>query len=321
MEGGWGVETEVHGLGLREADGGDVLVLRSVEVSHDTDEVDDGTDVGGVRTGAEGLGIGGLLNEVGARAVGEGVDDGLAVAVVEDDLSASLCEAGELGVDGPLEAVGVGLEGQGTGEEVRVLLEGLGVRGRDAADGREVLFDARLLEAGFDEVLRSADEGAGTAADGGAEGREVAAGFGGHEHNGLLSLSGDGYECAFLADSGVPGFDAEEPVVGRGIGVAAEEDADEEIFDGLGGWEVRVDPELVARLEIGDGGYGEGLGGAVRGSAGDADINLGSNEVETGVGCIRAGADEKKNGQEQKANALIDTHIHTASLDAFACMR
>ena len=163
VERGWGVQAQVHGLGLREADGRDVLVLRGVQVAHDADEVDDGADVGGVCAGTEGLGIAGLLDEVGAGAVGEGVDDGLAVAVIEDDLCAGLGEAGELGVDGTLEAVCVGLEGEGAGEEIGVLLESLGVRGWDAADGGEVLFNASLLEAGLDEVLRGAYEGSGTA--------------------------------------------------------------------------------------------------------------------------------------------------------------
>ncbi len=40
-----------------------------------------------------------------------------------------------------------------------------------------------------------------------------------------------------------------------------------------------MDPELVAGLEIGDGGDGEGLAGA-----GDADINLGPDEIEARVG-------------------------------------
>ena len=91
---------------------------------------------------------------------------------------------------GALEAVGVGLEGEGAGEEVGVLAEGGGVGGRDALHLGEVFFDAGLLEAGFVEVLGGADEDAGAALDGGAEGGEVAAGFGGEEEDGLLGLGG-----------------------------------------------------------------------------------------------------------------------------------
>jgi len=118
VEGGWGVEAEVHGLGLRKGDCGDVLVLGGVEGRGDADEVDDGSDVGGIDSGTEELGLAGGVNEVGVGAVRESGDDGLAMAVVEEGLGADLGEAGELGVDGLLEAVGVGLEGEGAGEEV-----------------------------------------------------------------------------------------------------------------------------------------------------------------------------------------------------------
>ena len=61
----------------------------------------------------------------------------------------------------------------------------------------------------------------GAALDGGAEGGEVAAGFGGHEEHGLLGFIGDCNENAFFADLFFPGVDAEEPAVGRGVGGAA----------------------------------------------------------------------------------------------------
>ncbi len=141
-----------------------------------------------------------------------------------------------------------------------MLGEGLGVVGGDAADGGEIFFDAGLLEAGFEEVLRGADEDAGAAADGGAEGGEVAAGLGGEEEDGLLGLVGDGDGDAFFADFFVPGLDPGEPVVGRRVGGAAEEGGDEEVVDGLGGREIGMEPELVAGLEVGDLGDGEGLG-------------------------------------------------------------
>ena len=172
-EGGWGVEAEVEGLSLWKSDGGDVLVLGGVEVAHEADEIDQGADVGGVSTAGGELGGAGGVDEVRAGAGRESGDEGLLVAVVEEGLGAGLGEAGELGIDGLLEAVGVGFEGEGAGEEVGVLLEVGGVRGRDAADEGEVFFDAGLLEAGLGEVLRGADEDAGTATDGGAEGGEV----------------------------------------------------------------------------------------------------------------------------------------------------
>ena len=260
VEGGRGVEAEVEGFAAGEGDGGDVLVLGGVEAAHDADEVDDGADVGAVEAATADAGVAGLVDEVGAGSVAEGFSDGLAVAVVEEGLVAGLGEAVGLGVDGLLEAVAVGLEVEGAGEEVGVLGEGLGVVGWDAAHVGEVGFDAGLFEAGFGEVLRGADEDAGAAADGGAESGEVAAGFGGEEEDDLLGLGGDGDGDALFADFFVPGLDLGEPVVGGRVGGAAEEGGYEEVVDGLGGREVGVQPDLVAGLEVGNLGDGQGAG-------------------------------------------------------------
>ena len=144
------------------------------------------------------------------------------------------------------------------------------------------------------EVLRGADEDAGAAADGGAEGAEVAAGFRGEEEDDLLGLVGDGDGDALFADFFVPGLDAEEPVVGGRVGGAAEEGGDEEVVDGLGGREVGVEPDLVAGLEVGD--LGDGEGAAV---AGDVNVDLGAGEVEARrVGVESWGRAREKSGRE-----------------------
>ncbi len=147
------VEAQIHRVVLREGDGRDVLVRRSVQVGHDADEVNDGADVRRVESAAGEGGVASGCDEVGAGPVRESGGDGLAVAVVEKRLRAGLGEAGELHVDGLLEAGFVRLESEGAREQVRVLLERVGIGGRDAADVGEVLLDAGLLEAGFGEVL------------------------------------------------------------------------------------------------------------------------------------------------------------------------
>ena len=142
----------------------------------------------------------------------------------------------------------VGLEVEGAGEEVGVLERGpWGRRAGRGACRRDRLLDAGLLEAGLGEVLRGADEDAGAAADGGAEGGEVAAGFGGEEEDDLLGLVGDGDGDALFADLFVPGLDLGEPVVGGRVGGAAEEGGDEEVVDGLGGREVGMQPDACRR--------------------------------------------------------------------------
>ena len=95
---------------------------------------------------------------------------------------------------------------------------------------------------------------------------------------------------------------------GGRVGVAAEEDADEQVVHGLGRRKVGVNPEFVAGLEIGNGCDGEGL--AV---ASNAHINLGADEIKARVGSeTQSAAAKEEKGQQQKSNALI----HTASLDA-----
>jgi hypothetical protein len=180
-----------------------------------------------------------------------------------------------------------------------VFEEGLGVGdvgGRKLAHGSDVFLDAGLLEAGEVEILRGADEDAGPALDGRAEGGEVAAGDGGEEEDGLLGLVGNGDFDALLVDFLVPGLDADEPVVGRRVGGPAEEGDDEEVANGLSGWEVGMEPEAVAGLKVGDGGDGEGNAGA-----GDADVDFGADEVESGVLGMGRG---RKEGSEEEGERL-----------------
>ena len=205
------------------------------------------------------------------------------MAVVKEGLSSGLSEAEGLLVYGAFEAVGVGFEGEGAGEQVGVLGDGRGIVRGDVLHFSDVLFYAGLLEASLNQVLVCSDEDAGTAFDGGAEGGEVATGLWREEEDDLLGLGWDGDGDAFFADLFLPGFDAGEPFIGRWVGGAAEEGGDEEIFDRLGGREIGVQPDLVAGLEVGDGGDGERDAGAA-----DVDIDLGAGEVKA-CGCLGGG--------------------------------
>jgi hypothetical protein len=258
-------------------------------------------------------GVAGGVDEVGVGPVGKSGNNGLGVRVIQQRLGSGLGEAGKLRVDRLLEAFRVGFESEGAGEQIGVLLQICGVRGRDATYGSEILFDAGLLEAGFDEVLLGADENAGMAFYGGAEGGKVAAGFGSHENDDLLGLGGDSDERALLPDMLVGGVDAGEPVVGRRVGGAAQEADDHEVFDRLGGGQVGMDPEPVTGLQVGDLGDVERFAGA-----GDADVDPGAGEIEARIGerCPMEG--EKDNGRKQPASEVHQTASvhHTASLDA-----
>lgn len=195
--------------------------------------------------------------------------------IIEESLGAGLSEAVGLSVNGLLEAVSVGLEIERASEKIGVLSEGLRVVGWDTAHVGEIGFDTCLFEAGFKEVLRGANEDTGASADGGAEGREVTAGFRGEEEDDLLSLIGHSDGDAFFTNFFVPGLDQSEPVVGRRVSGAAEEGGYQEIVDGLGGWEIRVKPDFVPGLEVWDLSDGEGVG-----AAGDVDIDFRACEVK-----------------------------------------
>ena len=188
---------------------------------------------------------------------------------------AGLGEAGELRVDGLLETGFIWLEGQGASEEVGVFCQQGRVRRGYAADGGYVLLDASFLEAGLDKILGGSNEGSWTAAHRGFQGLEVATRLWREEHYRLLRVGRNGHVRTLGFDLGIPGLDTEEPVLWGRVGVAAEEDADEEVVDGLGGREVGVYPELIAGLQVGNHRYGERL--AV---AGNADVNLGPDQIE-----------------------------------------
>ena len=322
VEGGWGVEAEVErGWSSRRRGGrprgrqwrgciGTCAVWRPLRGC--ADEIDEGADVGGViAAGGEcGWWRPALMKSEPRRRWREwrAMREGFAMTIVEQGLGAGLGEACVLLVKGAFEAVGIGAEVEGAGEEVAVLLEldfG-GVGGARAASWRRgSAVDAGLLEAGLVEILGGADEDAGAALDRGTEGAEVASGFGGEEEDGLLGLAGYGDGDALFADLFVPGFDADEPVVGRWVGRAAQEGRDEEVVDGLGGGQVGVQPDLVAGQQVGDRGDGEQDAGA-----GDADIDLGAGEVEAGLAVGLGGQQEESQGDAAGCGK------HGSSLDA-----
>ena len=57
----------------------------------------------------------------------------------------------------------------------------------------------------------------------------------------------------------VPGFDAGEPVLRRGIGGAAQKGNDHHVAHGLAVGQIGVDPQSIARLEVGNFGGGQRL--------------------------------------------------------------
>ena len=286
------VEAEVEGRALGKGDRGNVLILCGVEIAGDADEVDDGADVRAVRSAAGERGGAGGVDEVGVGAAGERGDHSLAVAVVEQGLVAALREAGVLHIDGPLEAVVVGLEVEGAREQHGVLGQGLLIGGCDLADLGDVFFDACLFKAGLCEVLGRTDKDAGTSAHGGTQGAEAAAGLRCEKEDGLLGLFGDGDGHAFGANMLVPGLDAVEPVVRGRVGGSTEKDGDEQISGGLGWGQIGMEAKCVARLKVGNRGDGQGFAGA-----GDADIDLGAGEVEPGR---RGLGSQKRRGKEEQ---------------------
>ncbi len=84
------VEPEIERLAFGEAEAGDVLILRGAKAGDELHGVYDRPDIRRVEATARGRGVGGLVDEVRRRAVGESFGDVLTVAVVEQNGSAGL---------------------------------------------------------------------------------------------------------------------------------------------------------------------------------------------------------------------------------------
>ncbi len=229
-------------------------------------------------------------------AVGEGFGDVLAVAVVEEDGSAGLGEADDLLVDGCLKQSALGLRARVAASLGGALLDGLGIVG-DALHGGEVVLDTLLLEGGFVEVGVGADEEAGARLT--AERRVLKSPpvCGATNMRACSAPSGTVRvvpSMFFLSQVSI----SVNQLSGGLIGGAAQEGHDDEQMVGLGAGEVGFDPDLVAGLQAGDLRDGKG---AV--AAGDADVDLRAEEVETRcVGGMEAGVSHAARRQAAAAS-------------------
>jgi hypothetical protein len=70
------------------------------------------------------------------------------------------------------------------------------------------------------------------------------------------------------------------------------EGSDVEVVDGLGGWEVGMEPDFVAGLKVGDLGDGEGAAGA-----GDVNVDFGAGEVEARRVGVQGRAEEQEGSE------------------------
>ena len=163
-------------------------------------------------------------------------------------------------------------------ESLAFSFEGFGVGLAGDADLGEIGFQAHAVPACSFKVLGGADEGAGAVVDGLAEGAEVAAGLRGEEDQGLLGLRGNVDEDALLTRGAGPGFDAGEPVEGRGVGGAAQEGYNENEMSGLAFRQVGMDPKAIAGQEIGH--LADGKGDI---ASFDVNIHLGTGQIKGGT--------------------------------------
>ncbi len=79
------VQAQIHGVVLREADGGDVLILSRMQVAHNTNDVDDGSHVCGVKAATGRGSVACLGNEIGGRAI-KHIRESLTISIVENNL-------------------------------------------------------------------------------------------------------------------------------------------------------------------------------------------------------------------------------------------
>ena len=219
----------------------------------------------------------------------------MGVGVVEDQALRVLCKAGGLLVDGPEEAVLVDLDAEASGCEFGAVLEGFGVGLGGFLDVGEVSLKAHALPAGSLEVLCGADKSAGPAADGVAEGVEVASGLWREEDEGLLGLIGNGNEYALFARLAAPGFDAGKPLRRGRVGGAAQEGDDQDEVSGLALGKVGMNPKAVAGKQIGRLRDGQSDRAAL-----DVHVDLGSSEIECRALGVQCGGSQAAKQRQQK---------------------
>ena len=229
------------------------------------------------------------------------------MAVVEQDLGAGLGEAGELRVDGPLEAVFVGLEGEGAGEEVGVLVQRAGSEG-----------GTRRMEAMYFS-MRACSKPASVRsweARTKAPGRPRTADL---RVEKSPPVSGARNMTACWASSGtVTKAPSSRTFVsqvsmrmnqlsGGGLVLPRRKTQIRRYWTDCVGGQVGVKPELVAGLEIGDRGDGQGLPVRVTRTS-----ILGPMRSKRASACAWFAAAEKRRGSSNRS----DTLRHTTSLDA-----
>ena len=127
--------------------------------------------------------------------------------------------------------------------------------------------------------------------------------------DGLLGLGRNGDGKPFL-NALLSGFDAGEPGGGGWVGGASEEGDDEEVVDRLRGGQVGVEPELVAGLEVGN--RGDGQGDA---ATGDMDVDFRAGEVEASLAVSRVVRGEEDQKQKQHKVRQTPQGKHSSSLD------
>lgn len=80
-------------------------------------------------------------------------------------------------------------------------------------------------------------------------------------------------------------------------------------MDGLGGGKVGMEPDLIAGLEVGYAGDGEGYSGA-----GDVDVDVGSAEVKTRLCFTKNGGGEQQRDVQDASDPVTQLR-HGPSLD------
>ena len=223
-----------------------------MQVAEDTRQVDDRADVGAIEAASSERGSADSAYEIRVRPRGERLHHRLAMAIIKNERVGVARQARGLFFDGFVEALLLEANAESAREQDGMLLQRFRIDIGNRFYVGEIFFQARAIEAGLIQILRSANENAGSAANRRTKSAEVAAGFGREKQQGLLGVLRNGDDGSFFAHLPGPGFEAGEPMFGRRIGGATQERDDEKITGGLIGRKIRMQPEAVAGLQVGD---------------------------------------------------------------------
>ena len=206
----WIVQTQVKVVFLRQREGWDVLILRGVGRTENSNHVHDCADVRAVVSTA-GRGSGADLHQQIARwSRAKSRNHRLTVSVIQNELISVLSKAGDLLRAGLIKALLLKPYIKAARQQGGARLHLLRIGG-SLPHGIQIFFQALTVEAGLFKILRGPHEGSRLSTNCTAYRAERASGFWRQKNDRLLGSFWNGDEYTFIVNLLGPSFDARKP--------------------------------------------------------------------------------------------------------------